>query len=193
MLHRMSSVDPLGLDTLPAVTVSPARALHDAGLTDIEIASELGLTVGQVARLPELADALPGPAHAARVERALVEAALPGTSWREVPVAGELQRAESYRPPDVAAAKALLAAHRPERYGAAAQDIRPPLAPIAIQVQFVSVTGKVTGQLPAIDVQSVARLPELTGPGTPGGRGELAGEGVGDSVGTGTIPIFGQP
>ena len=63
-------------------------------------------------------DSLPATASTVtRIESALVDAACGGESWRDIPLQGELVRAYQSRSPDVAAAKTLLAALAPDRYG----------------------------------------------------------------------------
>jgi hypothetical protein len=102
----------------PIERISAAQLAVEAGLTDGEIAAELDLTIAQVQRLPELQAARLGPVHAARVERSLYEASLPGVTWKEANTLLGTVRLESERRPDTAAAKALLAAIEPGRYGA---------------------------------------------------------------------------
>ena len=97
--------------------------MADSGLLPAEIAVALGLPLGDV--LAQLPEAWVSPAHVSRVEAALFEQATGGTTWRESPdKLGGVIRLESDRRPDVAAAKAVLAAHRPAMYG---QDAAPPI------------------------------------------------------------------
>jgi hypothetical protein len=109
-----------------------------------------------------------------RVEAALVDAACGGESWREIPLQGELVRASQYRAPDVAAAKTLLAAHDPARYGQV-EPVRPAPQPIQIAVTFVTAERKSVGAL--IDVTPSPPL---------GGYRDAISEGVGESRGIGT-------
>lgn len=94
-----------------------AGELFAAGLTDAEIANELGLTLAEVCRLPEYAGARLGPVHVARVERALLDEALPSVTWKEASSPLGVVRLEAERRPNPVAARALLAAIEPERYG----------------------------------------------------------------------------
>jgi hypothetical protein len=104
----------------PPVT---AAMLASDGLLPAEIAATLGLPLADVMR--ELGEAWAQPAHVARVEAALFDAAIGGETWREVAdKAGGTLRLASDRRPDVQAAKAVLAARMPAMYG---QDAAPPI------------------------------------------------------------------
>lgn len=104
---------------------------------------DLFAPVGKVTNTPVSNDqAIP-----ARVEAALVDAAIGGTSWQEaIGRDGDIVRLERYRAPDVAAAKALLAAHAPDKYGQQAM-------PITVNNSLMVAT----------DPRVVARLSELLG------------------------------
>ncbi|MEQ1580923.1 MAG: hypothetical protein ABL964_10050 [Steroidobacteraceae bacterium] len=112
----------MSLADLPATPVSVA-SLSESGLLPGEIAAALGLPLGDVlARLPE---PWVSPALVSRSEAALFSRAIGGTTWRDVPdKTGGTMRLESELLPDVAAAKAVLAAHKPALYG---QDATPPI------------------------------------------------------------------
>jgi hypothetical protein len=130
-------------------TIPLARYLADAGLTEAEIASAMGIGRGEVARLPELAEVTIGATHVARLERSLYEAALPGETWSEKATpAGDVVRLSAYRAPDVSAAKALLAANAPRKYGDA------PSAAVTHQTVIMQV---------ASDHAAVASLRQLLG------------------------------
>lgn len=112
----------MSLADLPAAPVSAATLAAD-GLLPEEIARALGVSEGQV--LAELGDGWRQPAHVSRVEAALFSRAIGGVTWREQPdKLGGVMRLEADRPPDVAAARAVLAAHMPSLYG---QDATPPI------------------------------------------------------------------
>lgn len=149
----------------PVTVASLAGELFAAGLTDAEVADALGIQLADVCRLPEYAEARLGPAHVVRVERELYAAALPGESWREASVAGEIVRLAAYRAPDTAAAKALLAAIEPERYSPQGPALR-----VAVTVATFDAAGR-------------RQLPE--GPGVAGGATFDAKATV---VGSGTLP-----
>lgn len=143
----------------PVTVASLAGELFAAGLTDAEVADALGIQLADVCRLPEYAEARLGPAHVVRVERELYAAALPGESWREASVAGEIVRLAAYRAPDTAAAKALLAAIEPERYGDRVD---------------VNVTHRYVVELPSVAASTdawLASLPLAGRGGTPTGGG----------------------
>lgn len=129
-------------------TVTPAQHMLDSGCTDAEIASALGIDLADVQRLPEMATAQLGAVHAGRVERALYSRAVGGTIKAEkLDRMGEVHELVSDLPPDPAAAKAVLAALAPERWGQAAGDrvavvvVRFPeqLQPVAIEGEVSSV------------------------------------------------------
>ena len=121
------------------------------------------MDVSDVARLPEIASVGLGAPHVTRVEHALYDQAVGGMTWKDTAVAGDVVRLQADRRPDVSAAKLLLAAHVPERYGQL-EPVRAPPAPLSITVQFVSASGQ---RLDAIDV-----VPEPT-PATQGGYPEI--------------------
>lgn len=101
--------------------VTPAMLASD-GMLPGEIAAALGMEEADVRR--ELGESWVQPAHIARVEAGLIESALPGVTWREVATREGVTRLESERRPDVAAARAVLAARMPTLYG---QDAAPPV------------------------------------------------------------------
>lgn len=104
----------------PPVTVATLAA---DGLLPAEIGAALGLPMGDV--LAQLPESWVSPALVSRSEAALFSRAIGGTTWREVPdKTGGVTRLESELLPDVAAAKAVLAAYQPARYG---QDATPPI------------------------------------------------------------------
>lgn len=103
--------------------VTPTQHMLDSGCTDAEIASALGIDLADVQRLPEIAGAQLGPVHAGRVERALYSRAVGGVTWSEkLDKMGDVHKLEADMPADVGAAKAVLAALAPERWGQAAGD-----------------------------------------------------------------------
>jgi hypothetical protein len=110
------------------------------------------------------------------VEGALIQAALGGESWRDIPLQGELVRAYQSRAPDVAAAKALLAAHDPARYGQV-EPVRPVPAPMSVTIRIVSAAGQRTGLV------FEGQAPP------PGGYRDAISDGTGDSTGIGTLPL----
>lgn len=114
-------------DWIPNVTgtITPARALADAGLTLPEIAAELGMTEAQVARLPELADMTLTPAHASRVEQALYAVAVGGLVERTtIETERGVNVTERTLPPNHKAAVDVLRAIKPATWGALAQGIQ---------------------------------------------------------------------
>lgn len=117
----------MAADWTPIVTetITPARALHDAGCTMAEIAAELGLTEAQVLRLPELADAALGPTHIGRIEQTMYAEALPGEVWSEkLDRFGEVHKLKASRTGDAVKQRTLLAALKPGVYGQQAQGIQ---------------------------------------------------------------------
>lgn len=126
----------------PPVTVATLAA---DGLLPAEIAAALGLSEGAV--LAELGEAWISPAHVSRVEAALLDQAIGGTTWRESPdKLGGVIRLESDRRPDVQAAKAVLAARMPERYGNT-EPMRLAPAPLQVTIRVVTAGGQTTGRV----------------------------------------------
>lgn len=110
----------MALTDLQAPPVTVATLFAD-GLTLTEISAATGLQPAMVVR--ELGAAGLGPAHAARLELAAYEAALPGVTWREASdKLGGTVRLESERPANPALLTMLLKAHKAETYGEAAGD-----------------------------------------------------------------------
>lgn len=154
--HAATVADQLPAN--PIEHVSAAQLLIDAGLTDDEIASQLGLTVAEVQRLPEMQTASLSAVHVARVERALYAAALPGTGWRETATRDGPMRLEYSRDPDTAAASTLLSAHQPQRYGKRAE--------LTVEHRYVV-------ELPAVAPSTADWLASVRAPG----GGPTGGEG----------------
>lgn len=160
-----------------------AAELFAAGLTDAEIAEELGMTLAAVQALPELQGARLTPNHAARIERAMGAAALPSVGFKDVTdKEGRVTRLEYTIAPDPAAAKVVLPAIDRERYDKAAA---PPVAQpaINISVAFITPDHRHTGA--TIDASPI---PAALGNGDPGG-GALLASGGGVEAGTGTSPV----
>lgn len=105
-------------------TISPVALMLESGCTDAEIASALGIDLADVQRLPEMQSAQLGPVHASRTERSLYALSVGQaceTTTRQMPDGSELVTRKQLAP-DAAAAKAVLAALAPERWGQAAGD-----------------------------------------------------------------------
>lgn len=103
---------------MPALApTSSVLALAESGCTAGEIADALGLAVSDVEREIATAGLSLGEAHASRVELALYSRAVGMTVVEErLSRTGEPVELTSQLPPDVPAAKAVLAALRPERW-----------------------------------------------------------------------------
>jgi len=130
-------------DLIPAPVT--AATLASDGLLPAEIAATLGLPLADVMR--ELGEAWAQPAVFSRVELALVDQAIGGETWREVAdKAGGTLRLASDRRPDVAAAKAVLAARMPTLYG---QDAAPPVK-LVIDVRAALSDGYVRSEADAL-------------------------------------------
>ena len=128
--------DPLADDEEPQAmqpSVSVLRRLAEQGLTDSEIAARVGMDVDAVRASPDVQVDL-GPAHDARVTRALYERAVGTETWAETQdKLGSVRRLYSRVLPDTAAGKQWLQARNPEQWGERRHD--------ALQVVVVRVLG----------------------------------------------------
>lgn len=132
-------------DLLADIAAPTVATLATDGLLPAEIAAALGLSESDV--LAQLPQDWVGPAHVSRVEAALLDQAIGGTTWRESPDrAGGVIRLESDRRPDVQAAKAVLAARMPERYGNT-EPVRLAPAPLQVTIRVVNVNRQPTGRI----------------------------------------------
>lgn len=89
--------------------------LAESGFSSQEIAQACGMTEAEV--LQRIKEVGVGPQHVARLEQAAFTEAMPGETWREASVGGEIVQLRTERRPNPAILSMLLKAHAPEKYG----------------------------------------------------------------------------
>jgi hypothetical protein len=110
------------------VAAAPAAGRHSvadlaaAGLTDHEIAAATGLDLATVAASPDVLVPL-GPAHDARVARAIYHAAIGGERWSEkLDKFGDVQRLREHVAPDPRAASFYLENRQRSEWGGSVKE-----------------------------------------------------------------------